>query len=446
MSFKHSIKVPTQYKKAAKTLKKCVEEDVSIKNVIFNQVKHADINKLYALIAKILSNQRLLNKVIEDSGLFRSEPRLDPYLGRILVAELLIGKQKLNGDSKPVQTVLKYEVLLRELYSAATDGSVDRSAERDKTDNPRYVRLNTLQMKRDQFLERMTEEGWYLQPASESYDAYLDVITTLADDHFVEDFHLPCLFTFPKNSKRYWATHPLVQSSNVVLQDKASCLAPFLLNPAKKSAILDMCSAPGLKTIYLAALIKNRGRIYAVEKMRMRFETLRSFVETSGSVSVQPIEADVLRITKEDVPDVKYILLDPSCSGSGIVQRFENADTTEGDHEQRLEKLSRLQLKMLLHAMNEFPAVERIVYSTCSINAEENEAVVQKALKQCPKFRLVQPELREWKSYGHGSYKKVGKKCIYCRPLEDRTNGFFIAVLEKKLADNEGATTMVVDE
>lgn len=419
-----------------------MEEDVSVKNVIYTQVKHADINKLFALIGKIMSNQGLLNRVIEDSQIFQQEPRLDQYLGRILVAELLLGKQQLNGKSKPVETVLKYEEKLREIYQKATESTGGLSSVPVKQNNPRYVRLNTLTLKRDQFLEQMVEEGWWLQPTANTYAEYLEQIAALATEHFTEDFHIPNLFTFPKNSKRYWATHALVKSSSVLLQDKSSCLAPFLLNPAKKSVCLDMCAAPGLKTIFLAAMIKNRGRIYAVEKMRMRFETLRSFVETSNSTSVQPIEADVLRIKKEDVPDVEYILLDPSCSGSGIVQRFEDTtplqDGDEGSSD-RIEKLSRLQLKMLLYAMNEFPSVKRIVYSTCSINAEENEAVVQKALKQCTKFKLVQPEtLQEWKNFGASSYKKVGKKCVYCRPETDLTNGFFIAVLEKKSEEMDG--------
>lgn len=388
-----------------------------------------------------MANQGLLTRIIEGSELFQLEPRLDQYLGRILVAELLIGRQQLNGKSKPVETVLKYEEKLRELYQKATEGTGGAvSAQPVKINNPRYVRLNTLTLKRDQFLEQMSNEGWWLQNTAETYDGYLEQIAQLADDHFTEDFHIPNLFTFPKSSKRYWATHALVKASSVLLQDKSSCLAPFLLNPAKKSVTLDMCSAPGLKTIFLAAMIKNRGRIYAVEKMRMRFETLRSFVESSNSTSVKPIEADVLRIKKEDVPDVEYILLDPSCSGSGIVQRFE--DTTPQDHDgeeargDRIEKLSRLQLKMLLYAMNEFPSVKRIVYSTCSINPEENESVVQKALKQCGKFKLVQPEnLMEWKNFGASSYKKVGKKCVYCRPETDLTNGFFIAVMERKQED-----------
>lgn len=403
-------------------------------------MKHADVNKLYAIIGKIMANQGLLTRLIEECEIFKQEPRLDPYLGRILIAEMLIGKQQLNGRSKPVETVLKYETKLRELYAKITEttgGAV--SGQPAKVNTPRYVRLNTLTLKRDQFLEQMASEGWWLQPTAESYDGYLEQIVQLESEHFTEDFHIPNLFTFPKDSKRYWAVHELVKASSVLLQDKSSCLAPFLLNPAKKSVLLDMCAAPGLKTIYLAAMIKNRGRIYAVEKMRMRFETLRSFVESSNSTCVQPIEADTLRVTKEDVPDVEYILLDPSCSGSGIVQRYEDAQgeqaqADDGVREDRLEKLSRLQLKMLLHAMNEYPSVKRIVYSTCSINAEENEAVVQKALKQNGKFKLVPPVdlLPEWKNFGASSYKKVGKKCFYCRPDVDMTNGFFIAVLEKK--------------
>lgn len=413
------------------------------------QVKHADINKLYALIGKILANQGLLTRIIEESQIFELEPRLDKYLGRILIAELLLGRQQLNGSSKPVETVLKYEPKLRELYNAAA--GTGGSSHHAKVNIPRYVRINTLTLKRDQFLEQMSQEGWWLQPTAVTYEAYLDQIANLETEHFTEDFHIPNLFVFPINSKRYWATHDLVKSSSVLLQDKSSCLAPFLLNPPKKSVLLDMCSAPGLKTIFLAALIKNRGRIYAVEKMRMRFETLRSFVETSNSTSVQPIEADVLRIKKEDVPDVEYILLDPSCSGSGILQRFEDSSAEpvpDGDDakEARLERLSRLQLKMLLHAMTEFPKVKRIVYSTCSINPVENEAVVQKALKQCTSFKLVQPQqLREWKNFGASSYKKVGKKCIYCRSETDLTNGFFIAVLERKGEDNEAGETEMVE-
>lgn len=437
MGFEHSVKVPTQYRKAAKVLKKCMEEDVSVKNVLYSQVKHADINKLYALIAKIFQMKGLLNQIIEDSEIFQQEPRLDQYLGRILIAELLIGKQMLNGNSKPVETVRRYEPKLRELYNVATTTAGRSVPVIARVNNPRYVRVNTLKLKRDQFLEIMAEEGWYLQPAADSYDAYLEKVPQLATEHFIADFHIPNLFTFPANSKRYWATHELVKSSSVLLQDKSSCLAPYLLSPSKKSVILDMCAAPGLKTIFLAALIKNRGRIHAVEKMRIRFETLRSFVESSGSTSVHPIEADTLRITQADVPDVEYILLDPSCSGSGIVQRFDDVQAGEDgggseEREERLDKLSRLQLKMLLHAMTEFPKVKRILYSTCSINPEENEAVVQKALKQCKQFKLVQPDLPEWKNYGASSYKKVGKKCVYCRPEVDLTNGFFIALIEKK--------------
>lgn len=346
---------------------------------------------------------------------------------------------KLNGLSKPVTTVLKYEEKLKELYfreQSSTGGG--QSEIKPPINNPRYVRVNTLQLKKSEFLELMANEGWRLIGQVDSYSNYLTQITNLERDQFVEDYHVDNLFTFPFNSKRYWATHDLVKTSAVLLQDKSSCLAPMILNPPKKSIILDMCAAPGLKATHIAALIKNKGRVFAVEKHRNRFETMRQFVENTNSTCIQLIEADTLKVTEEEVGNVEYILLDPSCSGSGIVQRFDEIRPEIDDSEavqDRLEKLARLQLKMLSHAMTSFPNVKRIVYSTCSINPEENEQVVQKALKQFKAFKLKSPleQLKnEWNSFGASSYKKIGKKCIYCRPETDHTNGFFIALIEKK--------------
>lgn len=435
MGFNHSIKVPTQYKKAAKVLKKCTEEDVSVKNMIYNQ-KHADVNKLYALISKICQNRVQLNDIIDRSEILKLEGRMDPYMCRILVAELLIGVGQLNGNSKPCETVRKYEPRLRELYEEVMGSASGAEAVKAKIVIPRYVRINTLKMKRPEFLERMNLEAWKLIEQPQSYKLYLEVISNLEDDQFVEDFHVENLFAFPCSSKRYWAMHELVKSTSVLLQDKSSCLAPIILSPPKRSVVLDMCSAPGLKTTHLAALLKNKGRIYAVEKHRMRFETMRSFAESSMGTCIQPMEADVLKVTDEDVPNVEYILLDPSCSGSGIVHRLDDSKyDSEETNEERLDKLSRLQLKMLLHAMQSFPQVKRIVYSTCSINAEENEQVVQKALKQCKQFKLISPLAKlkdDWNNFGSNSFKKIGRKCIYCRPDQDQTNGFFIALIERK--------------
>lgn len=92
---------------------------------------------------------------------------------------------------------------------------------------------------------------------------------------------------------------------------------------------------------------------------------------------------------------------------------------------ERLKTLSAFQSTILLHAMS-FPNVKRIVYSTCSVNDEENERVVENALAQMKeKFRLV-PCLSEWKRRGLRF-----QECVRVLPEEDNMNGFFVALFER---------------
>ena len=78
--------------------------------------------------------------------------------------------------------------------------------------------------------------------------------------------------------------------------------------------------------------------------------------------------------------EIDYILLDPSCSGSGIRNR---SDASEPVDEERLERLATLQIRMVTFALTQFPRVKRVTYSTCSIHSQENEQVVETVLDQC---------------------------------------------------------------
>jgi putative methyltransferase len=303
---------------------------------------------------------------------------------------------------------------------------------------PRYVRLNTLLLKKAEAMEYFEREGWRLiENTFETYDDFLEAVKNLDDESFIADFHIKNLFVFPSSSKKHFASNELAAEGKLLLQDKASCLPSFLLDPPHKSTVLDMCAAPGNKTTHLAAIMKNKGKIYAIEMNARRFTTLSEMVEGTNATVIQPMNRDVLEIKDEDVPNVQYILLDPSCSGSGIVNRFASDSHKDSN---RLYKLSGLQFKLLMHAMTSFPNVKRIVYSTCSIYPEENEEVVQSCLQKIGHFKLANaPELlnNQWNNFGNEkSYPGLGNKVIYARMGEegeksDLTNGFFVAVLER---------------
>lgn len=107
--------------------------------------------------------------------------------------------------------------------------------------------------------------------------------------------------------------------------------------------------------------------------------------------------------------------------------------TEEKQLKKRLKGLSNLQAKLLRHALTDFPRVKRIVYSTCSIHAEENEKVIEEALSYASSFRLINCSkvFKSWSSVGLPEYS-FGENCIRTVSDVDCTNGFFIAAFERK--------------
>ena len=237
------------------------------------------------------------------------------------------------------------------------------------------------------------------------------------------------------------------KSGRIILQDKASCLPAYLLLGDLSSGywngdMIDGCAAPGNKTTHLASLLSASSRtekkgdgkykILSFDASPMRSKVLQKMVDTAGlskRVTVFP-GTDFLSMDPNDpqFKNVTALLLDPSCSGSGIKNRediptlalpeaapskkrparsdtssgrrkkrkFDNdrncspdaaapADATEEETRdlnidiERLTKLSNVQTQIVLHAFK-FPAATRVTYSTCSIHEEENENVVHRLL------------------------------------------------------------------
>ncbi|KAJ8946948.1 hypothetical protein NQ314_008749 [Rhamnusium bicolor] len=182
---------------------------------------------------------------------------------------------------------------------------------------PRYVRVNTLSLSLNEAVDGFRDEGWNLCKSQDktNYKEFLNKITSLAEDEFLIDIHIPNLLIFPPKTEFY--NHPAYKNGSLVLQDKASCLPVHILGPELGSIVLDMCAAPGMKTTQVAAVINNEGTIYAVERDPKRFETLNKIVDSSGATCVKTVNKDVLTCGGNNFPGVQYIIVDPSCTGSG---------------------------------------------------------------------------------------------------------------------------------
>ncbi|XP_033162229.1 probable 28S rRNA (cytosine-C(5))-methyltransferase [Drosophila mauritiana] len=422
----HSIKVPTQYRATAKILKAALEQQKCIKTLIFAE-KHARTRSLHTVLKKFSENRVAVEKAIEETGLLRDNPSFDPSLAKILVTELLFARKELNGESKPVQTVRSYK---ERLLNSIGDFGVQR-----KEPNPRYVRINTNLYSLAEALEYLYSEDWRRKelPADASYADFLTAIKSLEEDEFMTDLHVEGVLIFPPKWSNYWVRHPLVHDKRFILQNKATCLAAELLAPPTGATVLDMCAAPGMKTVHICNVMQNKGCIYSVEQDHKRYNTLCDITEEAGCAIVKPIFSDALDLTPERFADVEYILVDPSCSGSGMQNRMTVCDEPKDDR--RLQKLQGLQIKILSHAMSSFPNVKRIAYCTCSLWKEENEQVVQRCLQLNPSYKLLscKKALRnKWHNVGDTDYPNIGKNVLYCLPESDLTDGIFLALFEKR--------------
>ena len=213
---------------------------------------------------------------------------------------------------------------------------------------------------------------------------------------------------------------------------------------------IDCCAAPGNKTSHLAASMASKGdkgKIYAFEKDPKRCKILGKRMIEAGARNVFVTLADYLQVdTKSsNYNNVRTILLDPSCSGSGMSHRIDHAVDATADSEteaSRLKSLSNFQYTALIHAMS-FPRAERITYSTCSVHDIENENVVAEALSGQPepaspdvgKWELKKA-LPSWTRRGnmHKSLTKEQSEALVRAVPEDGTNGFFVAYFERSMS------------
>jgi len=165
---------------------------------------------------------------------------------------------------------------------------------------PRYVRINTNLFSLAEALEYLAGEEWRRKelPADASYDDFLAAVKALEEDEFMTDLHVEGVLVFHSKQGSYWTRHELVRSKKFILQNKATCLAAELLAPPVGATVLDMCAAPGMKTMHLCNVMQNKGVIYAVEQSAERYSALCDITEQAGCEIVSPIMGDVLRFCK----------------------------------------------------------------------------------------------------------------------------------------------------
>ena len=167
-----------------------------------------------------------------------------------------------------------------------------------------------------------------------------------------------------------------------LVQDESFAMVAPLVDPQPGDLVVDLCSAPGGKTTHLAALMGNQGRVVAVDPHPHRLELVRDNCDRLGVTIVERLAADGRALQLDRPADA--VLVDAPCSGTGVLGRRSDARWNKSPDD--LPGLRVLQRELLLHAATLLRPGGRLVYTTCAIDAEENEGAVAAFLSAATGF------------------------------------------------------------
>jgi 16S rRNA (cytosine967-C5)-methyltransferase len=185
------------------------------------------------------------------------------------------------------------------------------------------------------------------------------------------------------------ATLPSFQQGCFYVQDPSTLLAVIQLAPQPDETVLDLCAAPGGKTTMMAARMQNRGRIIAHD---IRPERLKLLRENCARLGVNCVElADSSLVTPHSSLQCHRVLVDAPCSNTGVLRR--RVDLRWRLRAQEIERLRGVQLDLLRQAAAQLKPGGTLVYSTCSLEPEENGEVVQQFLSGHTDLRLEHERL-----------------------------------------------------
>jgi 16S rRNA (cytosine967-C5)-methyltransferase len=214
-------------------------------------------------------------------------------------------------------------------------------------------------------------------------------------------FHPDCtlLLRLPANERIH--TLKAFQEGLFLIQDESFALVGNLVNPQPGELILDLCASPGGKTTHLAELMGNRGEIVAVDHYPARLPPIRENCERLGITIVKTQAADARIMDFERLAD--RVLLDVPCSGTGVLGR--RSDARWNKVAENLPSLLQLQRDLLANAAYSVRPGGYLIYTTCSLESEENQDVITAFLNAFPNYQrtdltdLVPDELIDDQGY-----------------------------------------------
>ncbi|KAF8557248.1 NOL1/NOP2/sun family RNA met [Imleria badia] len=301
--------------------------------------------------------------------------------------------------------------------------------EANEVPRPVTIRTNTLKTRRRDLAQALINRGVNLEPIGKWTNVGLQVF---------------------ESSVPIGAT-PEYLAGHYMLQAASSFLPVIALAPQPNERVLDMASAPGGKTTHIAALLQNTGHVFANDANKARTKSLAANIHRMGCKNVTVCSYDGREFPKV-IGGFDRVLLDAPCSGTGVISKDSSVKINKSERDFQL--LAHLQKQLILCAIDSVSPESKsggyLVYSTCSVTVDENEAVVDYALRKRPNVKLVDAGL-EFGREGFTKYRgKIFNPSVRLTrrfyPHVHNMDGFFVAKFKVEKRSKVQTRGKVVNE
>ena len=218
--------------------------------------------------------------------------------------------------------------------------------------------------------------------------------------------------------------HPWHDAGAYYLQEPSAMAPARLLDAQPGERVLDLCAAPGGKTILLAEQMQNTGRLYSCDAAENRVGLIRTAVQRMGLTNVEALCNDATKVNPA-LPQADRILADVPCNGLGILAKKPDLRYKTLDPAREAELLA-TQSAILDTAAQLLKAGGRLVYSTCTIDPAENQQQIAAFLARHPEFTVVEP------AAALPAGMTAGEHGTLSVPTRTGMDGFFLCAMQKK--------------
>ncbi len=258
------------------------------------------------------------------------------------------------------------------------------------------LKANTLKIQPEKLVERLNEQGFFAELSADMENSV--IVNGGGPLHKTAEY----------------------ENGLFHVQDIASQLCCNALNACEGEVVLDICAAPGGKSFTIAESMNNKGKIYSMDLYPQRLELIKRGAERLGITSIKTVVNDG-SVYNDTLPLADKILCDVPCAGLGVIRKkpeIRYKDSAEVD------KLPDLQYSILCISSQYLKTGGLLIYSTCSLNKDENENIIEKFLAEHDNFESVRV-LPELKRHSHDT------DYITLMPHLHSCDGFFIAGIRK---------------